>query len=335
MNPNNRKTQTDLTVAGIADAWCSINEHIWTEAHRRSTRKRLDRYIIPHWGDTLIGDIKLIDLQTWFANLRKLDGEPMAPSSLRSYKASFSGLFSFALEHQYVDRNLCDHIKLPKMDARRQLPDTESIKATLARIDDPAWSAFFHLSAITGARRAELCGLRWEDIGTKSMQIRRSVSATGRIQRTKTANSDREVPLPELCVDLLEQLWDAREYHSPQSYIFSTNPNGDDPLRPDTPTKVWAENRRDRSITLHDLRHHAASQMLGAGIDVVTVAAILGQDPSTTLRVYAHAIPQNTSKAIDLLAELFTQELDRPRRSDDDPQTPGESSPPQGSPRAA
>jgi integrase len=43
------------------------------------------------------------------------------------------------------------------------------------------------------------------------------------------------------------------------------------------------------SLTFHDLRHAAASRLIGARLDPVTVAAVLGhEDPTVTLRVYAH-----------------------------------------------
>jgi integrase len=42
------------------------------------------------------------------------------------------------------------------------------------------------------------------------------------------------------------------------------------------------------SLTFHDLRH-AASRLIDAGLDPVTVAAVLGHDdPTVTLRIYAH-----------------------------------------------
>jgi len=42
----------------------------------------------------------------------------------------------------------------------------------------------------------------------------------------------------------------------------------------------------------HDLRHTAATLMLAGGVDIPTAAAILGHSQnSTTLNVYAHAMP--------------------------------------------
>jgi integrase len=49
-------------------------------------------------------------------------------------------------------------------------------------------------------------------------------------------------------------------------------------------------------LTFHDLRHAAASRLAAAGLDPVTVAAVLGhEDANVTLRVYAHLYDRRRS----------------------------------------
>jgi integrase len=51
--------------------------------------------------------------------------------------------------------------------------------------------------------------------------------------------------------------------------------------------------------TLHDLRHTAATWMLAAGVDVASVARVLGHaTPTTTLSICAHAMPAAELKAM-------------------------------------
>ena len=60
-------------------------------------------------------------------------------------------------------------------------------------------------------------------------------------------------------------------------------------------------------LTFHDLRHIAASLALGNGVSITTVSEMLGHaDPSTTLRVYAHAIPGAQREAAQILDKLLT-----------------------------
>jgi len=59
-------------------------------------------------------------------------------------------------------------------------------------------------------------------------------------------------------------------------------------------------------IRFHDLRHFTATQLIGAGVDVRTVAARLGHaDPALTLRVYASFMEEQDRKAANIMAGVL------------------------------
>jgi integrase len=59
-------------------------------------------------------------------------------------------------------------------------------------------------------------------------------------------------------------------------------------------------------VRLHDLRHFTATQLIGAGVDVRTVAGRLGHsDPSLTLRVYIHVIEERDRAAAAILGRVL------------------------------
>jgi integrase len=59
-------------------------------------------------------------------------------------------------------------------------------------------------------------------------------------------------------------------------------------------------------IRLHDLRHYVATRLLTAGVDVRTVAGRLGhRNPSTTLNVYSHFVPESDQQAAEVLGRIF------------------------------
>lgn len=63
-----------------------------------------------------------------------------------------------------------------------------------------------------------------------------------------------------------------------------------------------------RQVRFHDLRHSFASNLLAAGIDVVTVSKALGHsNPHITFTVYAHAIPKQRQGAGDAFGRLMAQ----------------------------
>jgi integrase len=81
------------------------------------------------------------------------------------------------------------------------------------------------------------------------------------------------------------------------------------PISPDTAShyvrKIAAATGVDTH--LHALRRFAATQMIGAGHDVRTVAGRLGhRDASTTLKVYSHFLPERDRDAADFLGQALT-----------------------------
>ena len=59
-------------------------------------------------------------------------------------------------------------------------------------------------------------------------------------------------------------------------------------------------------MRLHDLRHFVATQLLGAGVDVRTVAGRLGhRNAPTTLNVYAHFLEQADRAAADIIGQVI------------------------------
>ena len=59
-------------------------------------------------------------------------------------------------------------------------------------------------------------------------------------------------------------------------------------------------------ITLHGLRHTAATLLIVSGIDIRTVSGRLGHScASTTLNIYSHALEEMDRKASDALEEAL------------------------------
>ena len=70
---------------------------------------------------------------------------------------------------------------------------------------------------------------------------------------------------------------------------------------PDAVSKRWERFAAELGITgvtFHGLRHSHASQLIDAGVDVVTISKRLGHaSPTITLNVYAHMFSNTDAKA--------------------------------------
>jgi integrase len=68
--------------------------------------------------------------------------------------------------------------------------------------------------------------------------------------------------------------------------------------------KTYAESRE---YGLHALRHTFVSQLLGAGTSIVAVSSYVGhKDPSITLRIYAHMMPESDDRGRAAIDAWFT-----------------------------
>jgi integrase len=96
------------------------------------------------------------------------------------------------------------------------------------------------------------------------------------------------------------------EYNT-NRFVFSHRVDRDSPWLPNWVTKAFIRCRREAGLShfrLHDLRHFMVTEMLQAGIPIVVVSARLAHArASTTLNVYAHAMPGGDRDAAEMLAD--------------------------------
>ena len=90
-------------------------------------------------------------------------------------------------------------------------------------------------------------------------------------------------------------------------FLFSLKPDGMIPWRPNWVTKAFIRCRTEAGLPhfrLHDLRHFMATEMLDGGVPIAVVSGRLAHArASTTLNVYAHAIPGGDRAAAQQLSE--------------------------------
>ncbi|WP_246174183.1 site-specific integrase [Paraburkholderia hayleyella] len=68
----------------------------------------------------------------------------------------------------------------------------------------------------------------------------------------------------------------------------------------------WVKTRKKSGhpdIRFHDLRHSAASEMINAGIDLYTVAGVLGHKTTASTRRYAHLATSSLAAAVKKIGQ--------------------------------
>lgn len=99
----------------------------------------------------------------------------MAVSTVRQIHAILSGAFKAAVRWEWMDRNPATSAKLPKGARPAPQPPTPE---EVGHLLTAAWkrnadlAVYIWLAATTGARRGELCGLRWSGVDIEAGMLR-------------------------------------------------------------------------------------------------------------------------------------------------------------------
>jgi integrase len=267
------------------------------ESTRRGYASHIRLYLVPHLGRVLLAELTSRQVQAMFtavARQHAAAGRPVTAATLTRVKATLRAALNAAVRAGYLAANPAAHVQLPP--ARRPRAAVWTSERIAAWQDSgirppvAVWTAAqtaaflnavrghrlyaaFHLIALRGLRRAEACGLRWQDVDLDGG----TVVICGQLQQYdghltvaphKTPRSERVIALDRTTVAALRRhrgLQQAERerasgaYHA-SGYVF-TGLNGD-PLAPERLSRIFKKLTAEAGlppIRLHDLRHGAAS----------------------------------------------------------------------------
>lgn len=314
------------TLGMLLDEWLTFTEGLG----RSPTTILRYRNAIEHQLKPALGHVPLARLTTKaFDDLyRDLVGR-LQPSTVMKAHVVVRAALSRAVRWGWIDRNPATGAEPPSVRrAAITTPSRDQLAKLLAAAEaaDPMFVVYLRLGAATGARRGELCALRWSDIDLEEgrVVIERGiiVVAGGLEERPTKTHNRRAVALDKGTTRLLRQHREREEATAcacgveldATAFVFSRRPGGTVPLRPDNATATFAALARAADVeglSLKDAtRHLAATRLIAAGVDVRTVAGRLGHTrASTTLDIYAHWLPERDREA----AEIIGAELDESR----------------------
>jgi len=157
---------------------------------------------------------------------------------------------------------------------------------------------FLLLQLHTGMRPSEGASLTWSQIDFDGRVID--------LQKTKT--DPRRVPLTVPALETLSKLVPAGDYKCSNFVFLPKNPKATYRRRPNQYFRESFEAAVKRAkivdFHMHDLRHTAASYMIMNGVDLRTVADILGHKTIAMTMKYTHLLDDHKLKAIDRIAGL-------------------------------
>ncbi len=349
-------TWTEKTARKKAEAFASVFEKECRDGIKTDNRQRFDTYcdyvidlkeqrgikhstIIRYKELTTriypaIGHIKLNDLRATHLNnlytslsgdgLNKKTGGKLSAKTIIEHHRLISTVLEQAFKERLVMFNAARQAELPRIEKKEpnyfQPEQVKDIRNALEN-EPLKWKMIVHLFLITGARRGEILGLKWDkvDFDNNRIYICNNILYTpdkGVYEDTpKTESSKRFISLPA------ETIKELKAYKHQQTKEFLKNgiPQEADsfvfaqidgkPMHPDSVTNYLTKLSKNYNlphINPHAFRHTMASLLYFNNIDSISISKRLGHaQVSTTTNIYAHIIETADQRCTDVLSDIF------------------------------
>lgn len=311
---SDRETVAGYLTSWIASARPSLRPRTW-QRYEQLVRV----HAIPELGRIRLSHLGPADLQQLYAHRLSAGA---APTSVHHPHAVLHRALRQATGWGLVVRNVADLVKPPRITRREMTTlSPDQARALLDAVAGDRLEAVYVVGLTTGMRQGELLGLRWADVDldARSARVRTTLHRTRdgfTFAAPKTARSRRQIALTPTAVGALRrhrarQIEDrlrAGAAWEDHDLVFA-NAIGQ-PLHGTYVTTLFRQVLARASlprIRFHDLRHTAATLLLGRGVHPKIASEMLGHSTiAITLDLYSHVTPTMQREAVDALEAVFT-----------------------------
>ncbi len=271
-------------------------------------------HIMRAFGDQPAAKITARDVERMLKAVAKTG---VAARTVNKYRAVVSAIFNYGMRESTfaLPSNPAAHTDKRREPQRDTLPyySPEEVEALARALEagkhrDPSRPAvskqekalragedhqdavLIRTAAYAGLRLGELLALRWADINfTKStITVRRAISAG--IESSTKSGRIRRVPLPDQLAAALDGLSRRQDFTSHEDLVFCNHLGR---ALDGSALRRRYKAARDapglRQLRFHDLRHTYGSNLAAAGIDLITIQAVMGHSALATTSRYLHA----------------------------------------------
>jgi len=295
-----------MTTQNLLTEWLENyqKEHVKARTYQRY-RGLISMHISPSLGEKKITELGRKEIQEFLATQKKdgnlRNGEKLSATSTNMMLTLLNLAFEYACDMEYVEENPCVRVRRVKSESKKieafTREEQKAIEKTIEGSEDRRLHGIL-LCLYSGLRIGELLALTWNDVDlergvikvTKTVYRERDENGEWRLfeDLPKTKASDRVIPLPEYMVEVLRQ-----DLASARSQYVVENKKGE---RMSIRSYQYlfeklTERAGARKLNFHALRHTFATRAIECGMDVRTVADLMGhKNASITLNRYAHCM---------------------------------------------
>lgn len=322
------------SLAVFLRAWLAAQTNVKPLTANRY-RQTIEGQIVPRAiGSIPLRQISPADVLAFLAELERCsdphcdhragDCRGLAPSSRMVICAVLKKALNDAVGWDKLSRSPAARVKTPRVGQTRVTAwSPTELNRFLVHVTGDRLEALWRLGAMTGMRRGELCGLRWQDVDLEARTLRveqQALPTPGGVTfgSPKSKRSRRTITLDAATVTTLR---DHRDRQLAEQALAADLYQHDDLVFPDEIGRVTHPNaisnqfvirRKGAGIpvgSVHVLRHTHATIALEARCPLHVVAARLGDRPETLLATYAHLLPTSDAAVADAVAAAI---IDKP-----------------------
>ena len=305
-------------------------EYWLEEMHRSDIRRNtyvlyrglLKNHVLPALGHIKLQKLMPEDIQVLYARMQK---EEYAAETVRAIHRMLHKALSDAVDWSRVSRNVCDKVKQPRPSEYEYQTLTKDQALKLIAVAKGTYlETLILLAIVTGMREGELLGLKWGDMDFEegSLTIKRKICRIhtfGLVEeepKTKQGNHHK-ILLPQFALDALvvhrtrqkELRMKAGPNWREQDILLSNTTGGYiQPQNMIDKFKRFLAKAGLPEVRFHDLRHSAATILLGMGIHPKLVQELLGHtNINITMGRYSHVLPTMQREMMDQIDRFFKE----------------------------
>lgn len=295
-----RDRRREATVKELFAHW--IENH--AKPHKKTWREDERQYnvYLAAWKNRKLSDVTAAEVQSLCSKLGDKHGKYTANRVLSLLRAAFNE----AEKIGYRGPNPAAGVKRFKEASRDRFLQVEELPrffAAVAAETNATLRDFFLLALFTGARRSNVCAMRWEQIDLTRGEWRIPDTKAGRPQI---------VYLPEPALRLLAE---RKKAAGRRPWVLPGRGESGHLTEPKIAWKRLTERAGIKNLRIHDLRRTLGSYQAIQGASLTIIGASLGHSQAQTTQVYArlttNAVAESVNKAVGFIVATAAAEGDR------------------------
>ncbi len=303
------------TVSGWLARWLTNIAPTVEPATLGAYRRQVDGHIVPRIGDAKLKNLRLVDVEGFYARCLR---EGVSPAMVRKLGTTLAVAFNHAVRCGEMVDNPTRGARRPK--AKRPaiaVLDADQAKRLLEESKAERLGPLLVLMLDAGCRPGEALALTWKDVDFAAGRItinksQEEICGRFRIKAPKTASGRRTVDLTAGTMAAMNRhraamLAEGRDLRRGPVFVGKRGGRvGLSLIRRDLLAPVCQRAKISPPVSLYALRHTCATLLLAANVNPKIVSERLGHASITlTLDTYSHCLPGMQRVATDALSAVF------------------------------